>query len=89
MTATAPPARSDGHFFGYPDEALGSSRNISDLCRFLGVSECKARALMRSEGAQTGSDRSDRWNPYQVVASLHGCPEAGGPPAPAATGARR
>jgi hypothetical protein len=82
-----------GRFFGYPDSALAGAWTVADLCRFLRVSERKARGLMRADGApaplRLRSDRCDRWNPYQVVAWLHGAelPDgaAGGQAAPAAS----
>lgn len=70
-------------FFGYPDEALVGTWTVNDLCAFLHVSERKARELMKTAGApsplRAGSNRCDRWNPYQVVAWLHGDPGAASP----------
>ena len=69
---------SAGRFYGFPDNRLDRAWTIADLCEFLQVSERKARALMRSDGApatlRLGTERCDRWNPYQVIAWLHGAP---------------
>jgi hypothetical protein len=74
-----------GRFFGYPDSALAGTWTVRDLQTFLRVSERKARELMRADGAppplRTGSERCDRWNPYQVIAWLHGSPHAAAAPA--------
>ena len=72
------PDRPEGgsRFFGYPDAALAGTWTIADLCRFLQVSERKARALMGSPDAppplRTGSLRCARWSPYEVIAWVHG-----------------
>lgn len=76
----SPSPAAGGRFFGYPGEMLFGSWTNEELRVFLRLSPRKASDLMKAPGAprplRMDSERCVRWNPYQVVAWLNGCPDA-------------